>query len=165
MANIQHVLSGVGAPGAAPPSVSAHYVDTASGAIYMANGTASADDWALIHDDSGWQTAEALNDFPYPPECRRLNGVVYLRGLSWVSTEFQGMEVAQLPAGFAPYQQWRQFVRSSSNEGRQFEITITGADPDSGPPEDAGKIMVTSNFSAAAGSDYVDFRGMSFPIG
>ncbi|MDF3840493.1 hypothetical protein [Pseudomonas citronellolis] len=165
MANVEHVLSGAGAPTAAPPSISAHYVDTVSGAAYISTGTSNASDWRLLYEDTGWQLAEGLNDFQYPPECRRLNGVVYLRGLSWVSTEFQGQYVAQLPEGFAPFGQWRQFVRSNSNEGRQFEITISGSDSDSVPPEDVGKIMVTSNFSAAAGSDYVDFRGISFPVG
>ncbi|PTZ73776.1 hypothetical protein DB376_02320 [Pseudomonas aeruginosa] len=45
MATVTHVLSGAGAPTAAPPSVGAHYVNTTNGDQYLAKGTASAADW------------------------------------------------------------------------------------------------------------------------
>lgn len=41
----QHTATGAGAPTSVPPSLSAHYTDTDSGDLYIANGTASAADW------------------------------------------------------------------------------------------------------------------------
>lgn len=57
MAEIQHVVSGAGAPSAPPPSIGAHYVDTLSGASYIATGTASVDDWGSPLADAG-ETAQ-----------------------------------------------------------------------------------------------------------
>lgn len=45
MANVQHTLSGVGAPTSIPPSVGAHYTDTATGDQYQAHGTSDPADW------------------------------------------------------------------------------------------------------------------------
>lgn len=42
---VQHTAQGVGAPTTAPPSLNAHYLDTASKVSYVAVGTASAADW------------------------------------------------------------------------------------------------------------------------
>lgn len=43
----QHVVEAAGPPTEAPPSQGAHYIDTNTGEIYLANGTASVDDWLL----------------------------------------------------------------------------------------------------------------------
>lgn len=43
----QHVVAAAGPPTEAPPSQGAHYIDTNTGEIYLANGTASVDDWLL----------------------------------------------------------------------------------------------------------------------
>lgn len=48
MATVTHVLSGAGAPTAAPPSVAAHYVNTTNGDQYLAKGTASPADWVKL---------------------------------------------------------------------------------------------------------------------
>ncbi|MBG6290799.1 hypothetical protein I5I61_25355 [Pseudomonas nitroreducens] len=45
MANVQHLVTGSGAPTAAPPAVGAHYVDTVAKKTYIATGTASEADW------------------------------------------------------------------------------------------------------------------------
>ncbi|MFN9529666.1 MAG: hypothetical protein ACK561_09985 [Pseudomonadaceae bacterium] len=45
MANVQHTLSGAGAPTSIPPSVGAHYTDTATGDQYQAHGTSAPEDW------------------------------------------------------------------------------------------------------------------------
>lgn len=47
---VQHIIKGIGAPTAIPPSVAAHYIDEATGEHYLASGDASADDWRLIPD-------------------------------------------------------------------------------------------------------------------
>lgn len=43
--SVQHTASGAGSPASAPPSLSAHYLDTTTGDQYLAKGTASVDDW------------------------------------------------------------------------------------------------------------------------
>lgn len=48
MASVEHVLSGDGVPTGIPPSLSAHYLDAASGRRYVAVGTESAQDWVPI---------------------------------------------------------------------------------------------------------------------
>lgn len=45
MANVQHIVTGAGAPSAAPPAVGAHYIDTTNKETYVSTGTASAADW------------------------------------------------------------------------------------------------------------------------
>ncbi|TRO10162.1 hypothetical protein EQ836_23850 [Ectopseudomonas mendocina] len=45
MAEVQHTLSGAGAPSAAPPSIGAHYTDTLTGDQYQAHGTNGPEDW------------------------------------------------------------------------------------------------------------------------
>lgn len=62
--SIQHVVTGAGAPTAAPPSVSAHYTDTTTGDQYLAKGTASAADWVL--QVAGMAKADA--DAAYQPK-------------------------------------------------------------------------------------------------
>jgi len=61
---IQHVVEGAAAPSAAPPSVGAHYVNTANGDQYLAKGTESAADWVL--QAPGMSKAEA--DETYQPK-------------------------------------------------------------------------------------------------
>lgn len=60
---IQHVVTGAGAPTAAPPSLSAHYINTATGEQYLAKGTTSVEDWVL--QQSGMLKSEA--DQTYQP--------------------------------------------------------------------------------------------------
>lgn len=57
MAEIQHVVTAAGAPSAAPPSIGAHYIDTLSGASYIATGTATVDDWGNPLAEAG-ETAQ-----------------------------------------------------------------------------------------------------------
>ncbi|MDF3932157.1 hypothetical protein [Pseudomonas citronellolis] len=45
---VEHVTGGSGAPTEAPPSIGAHYTNTANGDQYLASGTASAEDWKLL---------------------------------------------------------------------------------------------------------------------
>jgi len=47
MADKQHIVTGAGAPAAAPPSLGAHYINTSTKEHYLATGTASAADWGL----------------------------------------------------------------------------------------------------------------------
>lgn len=46
--SVTHTLKGVGAPTQAPPSDSAHYLDTATGTTYLATGTTGAEDWVAM---------------------------------------------------------------------------------------------------------------------
>lgn len=58
MPDVQHIVTGLDAPAAAPPSVGAHYINTSTGEHYIATSTASAAGWVkqargrLVHDDS-----------------------------------------------------------------------------------------------------------------
>lgn len=61
---IQHVVEGASAPTAPPPSLSAHYINTATGEQYLAKGTASVADWVL--QEKGMSKAEA--DAAYQPK-------------------------------------------------------------------------------------------------
>ena len=45
MANVQHIVTGAGAPTSVPPAVGAHYIDTTNKKSYVATGTASVSDW------------------------------------------------------------------------------------------------------------------------
>lgn len=45
MPDIQHIVSGAGAPSAPPPSLGAHYTDIDSGDLHIATGTVSVADW------------------------------------------------------------------------------------------------------------------------
>lgn len=47
MAEVQHVVSGNGAPTAIPPSNAAHYINLDTGEHYLASGTASVSDWGV----------------------------------------------------------------------------------------------------------------------
>ncbi|MEF2038837.1 hypothetical protein [Pseudomonas aeruginosa] len=61
MATVTHVLSGAGAPAAAPPSVGAHYVNTTNGDQYLAKGTASAADWVKLGGGAAGSASEVLH--------------------------------------------------------------------------------------------------------
>lgn len=43
----QHVYTDTVNPSAAPPSVGAHWINTATGAHFLSKGTASVDDWVV----------------------------------------------------------------------------------------------------------------------
>lgn len=49
MPDIQHLVSGAGAPSAPPPSLGAHYIDQANGDLWQAVNTSSIEDWRRIH--------------------------------------------------------------------------------------------------------------------
>ena len=55
---VLHIVEGVGAPATAPPSKAAHYLNTTTGELYIAKGTASAADWVLLAEAVA--TAQAL---------------------------------------------------------------------------------------------------------
>ncbi|MCM2317795.1 MAG: WD40 repeat domain-containing protein [Pseudomonas sp.] len=44
----EHIASGAGAPATAPTQHNAHYLDVKTGALYIAKGTLSVDDWVKI---------------------------------------------------------------------------------------------------------------------
>lgn len=93
MASVEHVLSGEGAPAAAPPSLGAHYVDLNSGQHYLAAGTSAAADWQpqlRVYTSDGpppWPTGPAIGfDSTYP-------------GKVWISRFY-------LDPGNNPYWEW-----------------------------------------------------------
>jgi len=45
MANIQHTVTGAGAPATKPPSIGAHYTDTTTGKRWISSGASTVDDW------------------------------------------------------------------------------------------------------------------------
>lgn len=51
----QHIVTGAGAPTTAPPSLGAHYIDTTSGALYLARGTGFAVDWVRLDSAAALQ--------------------------------------------------------------------------------------------------------------
>lgn len=46
--SVQHTVTGLVAPIAPPPSIGAHYINTATGDQYLAKGTATVNDWVLM---------------------------------------------------------------------------------------------------------------------
>lgn len=150
MSTVEHVLSGAGAPTNAPPSLGAHYIDTSTGELYLASGTGTPDDWRLAHSDSGWVTLEGLDEFGYPPEARRLNGVIYLRGRSMIGGGGSAAwPIAKLPEGWLPG--WTMlFTKSSGDVVRTLNVDANG------------EIMV---YGHSGGNGYAEFEfdGVSFP--
>lgn len=55
---VQHIFEGIGAPAYAPASKGAHYIDTSTGELYLAKGTATPADWVRLSDAVA--TAQAL---------------------------------------------------------------------------------------------------------
>lgn len=102
--------------------------------------------------DTGWIEAAAQNGYQYPPFYRRLNGVVYLKGFSWIDAANLNDSIAQLPEGFWPADNW-QSIRQGTNETyRQYRVVV---EPD-------GSIVVLRD--AGSGSDYLIFDGIAFPV-
>lgn len=46
--SVQHTVTGLVAPIAPPPSIGAHYINTATGDQYLAKGTATVNDWVKV---------------------------------------------------------------------------------------------------------------------
>lgn len=61
---VQHTASGAGAPTSAPPSLSAHYLDTSTGDQYMAKGTTSVSDWVKVGGETPITAATWLVSLP-----------------------------------------------------------------------------------------------------
>jgi len=106
---------------------------------------------ALAPSDSGWITVPALNAFEYPPQARRLNGVVYLRGFQWLDATALGTEIAQLPAGWWPTEKQQVFVTNGART-RRVIVKTTGA------------IQVSDAYGDGA-SEYITFDSIVFPLG
>lgn len=156
MSTVEHVLSGAGAPTNAPPSLGAHYIDTSTGELYLASGTGTPDDWRLAHSDSGWVTLEPIGSFLYPPDARKIGGVVHLRGFKWIELALLGEPLAQLPVGWRPAQQFYA-TKPIGDRIRRMSITEDGI-------EGAGMIFV-DHVNGPTASDYFEFDGISFPVG
>ncbi|MGE8501694.1 MAG: hypothetical protein ACN6P1_05590 [Pseudomonas sp.] len=107
--------------------------------------------------DSGWVVLDAQNGYEYPPSARRMNGVVYLRGLSWVPSGFLGQYLALLPEGWRPAVGLQLF---QTNGARTRRITIQGNEGGFSP----GQISVAA-ISGGSDSDYISFDNISFPVG
>ena len=107
-------------------------------------------------DDSGWAPVAALNEYEYPPEARLLNGVVHLRGHSWVPSELLGQALARLPEGWRPA---RGLTIYQSVGERVRRIFIQGIEDGFTP----GQIAVSA-VSGGSDSDYISFDGVSFPV-
>ena len=56
----QHILTGAGAPAAAPDRLGQHYIDTTNDVAYVAVGTASAADWS--EGGGGDPSTSPIND-------------------------------------------------------------------------------------------------------
>lgn len=156
MADIQHTVSGEGAPQSPPPSVGAHYTDTVSGAQYLAAGTASVGDWKQVFENSGWDVLPAEGSNQYPPSARRINGVVHLRGFCWIEENLVDGYVAKLPAGWEPA---LNLTIYQTNSSRTRRIIVEGADG-----FEPGRIAVYAE-AGGSGADYISFDGISFPAG
>lgn len=122
------------------PAGSRIYCSITAGQLAALAGTAA---------DSGWQPVAALNDYQYPPQARRINGVVYLRGFSWLGEAALGTEIAQLPEGWRPAEMLQLYLITSSRTRRLF------IDP-------AG-VMSVNHEAGNTGGDYVPFDGIAFP--
>lgn len=66
----QHTATGAGAPTTVPPSLSAHYTDTVTGDLYIANGTASAADWGQPINEPARVITESAASFTLTPAHR-----------------------------------------------------------------------------------------------
>lgn len=151
MSTIEHVLSGAGAPELPPPSLGAHYIDTTTGDLYQATGTSEVGDWRVAVSDSGWVPVPALNGYASPPEMRKINGVVYLRGFSWLGSSDLGESIAQLPEGWRPGAN-QNFTKTSGSRVRRLTVS----------PDD-GEISVSTQAGDGNG-DYFEFDGILWPV-
>lgn len=105
-------------------------------------------------EDSGWVTLEALNGFPYPPEARKINGVIHLRGFIWIETNFLGEYFARLPQGWLPSSQT--YVTRATG-ARVRRLTIQSKND-----WEPGALLV-SVMSGDTNADYFEFDCISFP--
>ncbi|MGK4342595.1 hypothetical protein ACSMFT_23025 [Ectopseudomonas oleovorans] len=102
MAEVQHTDSGEGPPQSPPPSIGAHYTDTANGDQYLAAGVAGVGDWRKVYSDSGWIQLDSAEDLSSPVEARRIGATVYLRGYVFIPLSLIDQVIAQLPEGWEP---------------------------------------------------------------
>lgn len=107
-------------------------------------------------DDSGWVTLEPIGSFLYPPDARKIGGVVHLRGFKWIELALLGEPLAQLPVGWRPAQQFYA-TKPIGDRIRRMSITEDGI-------EGAGMIFV-DHVNGPTASDYFEFDGISFPVG
>ena len=105
-------------------------------------------------EDSGWITLEAMGGFPYPPEARKINGIVYLRGYCWVDTPYLGEYIARLPEGWRP-EKTLYATRSTGTRVRRLVILSDSEDTQGG--------MMVSVQNGDQNGDYFEFDGISFP--
>ena len=125
-----------------------------AGAFVFAGVTAGVLEYlkSSAGEDTGWIEAAAQNDFPYPPSCRRLNGVVYLKGFTWMDSDYLNQVIAQLPEGFWPSDSWQCIRQGTTPTYRQYRVNV-GAD---------GSIVIGRD--VGTGNDYLIFDGIAFPV-
>lgn len=56
---VQHIVTGLGVPTEAPPSLGAHYIDESSGDQYLAKGVAGVSDWVRLPKAGGGDLTKA----------------------------------------------------------------------------------------------------------
>ncbi|WP_296285946.1 hypothetical protein [Pseudomonas sp.] len=127
MANVQHIVTGAGAPADAPPSIGAHYVDTTSKRTYVATGTTAAGDWGQPLQTGAFPIVTGTSAPAAAPP---------VVGAHYVDTEAKRTYVA---VGTASASDWLPIVTGTS-------ALVTGAGaPTSAPPSVGAQYVDTTN--------------------
>lgn len=109
---VQHTASGAGAPTSAPPSLSAHYLDTSTGDQYMAKGTASVSDWVKVGGEKPL-SAVVWEGKAHPTADIDFAGVVYNAALENLKFVAVAGKTSIYASGGDPY--WNSFTTSETD--------------------------------------------------
>ncbi|MHC8404291.1 hypothetical protein [Pseudomonas sp. TMB3-21] len=99
MANIQHTQAGSANPLDTPPSIGAHYVNTATGQRWISKGTAAPSDWGKPLPGSPVEVPNSVMDWTVDP---LLPSVVWsitgggARSIVFPATEIPGLTIVEL---------------------------------------------------------------------
>ena len=129
-------------------------VEWPAGTLVMATVTAAQLAGFGGGADSGWLTLEALGGFADPPQARRIDKVVYMRGSMDIPQAYWSQPIAQLPPGWAPGLDLLIF-QSDSVSDQNFTVGADGVITVGGPyfPDPVPDV------------GYLNFDGVTFPVG
>lgn len=144
MANVQHIVTGAGAPASAPPAVGAHYIDTTNKRTYVSTGTAAASDWG-----QPLQTGA----LPIVTGTAAPNSAPPAIGAHYVNTTAKRTYIA---VGTASSADWVPLVTGAA------AVVVTGNGAPDSPPPSIGALYVdavTKNVRVATGTASEDDWG------
>lgn len=136
MANVQHIVTGAGAPSSAPPAVGAHYIDTTNKKTYVSTGTAAASDWGQPLATGTLIVTGTAAPSSAPPAV----------GAHYVNTTAKKTYIA---VGTASSADWLPLVTGAAS------VVVTGSGAPSSAPPSIGAMYVdsaTNNVFVATGT-------------